>query len=401
MQWKRQATRIAACVLVLWAGLASADVVDEIDDLMRAGKWDDALTRSETALADDPDNGMVWYQLGIIHLQREEYADGAKAFIKAAEQGAITDFSWFNAACAYTLMGETDAGLDCLEKAFAVGFDHEELVETDADIAPLRELPRFKEIYNPPVYEPHPWSEPVTFNASDGSKVFGVLYRARHDGSAAPAWDERFSTIILCHQSVSNHAEYVPIAPRLAEMGFHCLAIDMRGGGKKYGRVNETAERWKQDHNGQRGRGVEAQLDMEGAVAWVRNQGFEGKIMLWGSSYSAGRILTVAVEHPQDVAATLSFSIGRSFAEPGDDGSSSVASRVNFPVFMTWPEHEFNDDHKRDFEQLATSSRVLLAQQGGVHGSSTLHPDKNPDGNEAVWMKVTAFLNAYGRPERP
>lgn len=374
------------------------DVTDDIDALMRAGKWDEALTKINVLLLEDPENGMAWYQAGITRMQMKQNAEAAEAFTRSAELSNLIEFAWYNAACAHALNGDVDAGLECLEKAMVAGFDSDETIETDTDIASLRASPRFKEIYVAPVYEPHPWAEPVMFTASDGAAVGGVLYRARKDGRPVPSWDNSYSTIILCHQSGSNYAEYVPIAPKLAEMGFHCVSIDMRGGGKKYGRVNDATESWQRDHEGQRGGGAQAQLDIEGTMAGIRAEGFEGKIMLWGSSYSAGRLFAVVVDHPDDVAASLSFSPGRGFVQ-SDDETPSWASRVTIPVFMTWPESEFNESRRKDFEQLATTSRVLLIQEGGRHGSSTLHPDKNPDGVDAVWAKVTAFLNAYGRPD--
>lgn len=65
--------------------------------------------------------------------------------------------------------------------------------------------------------------EEVFFETDDGVTVFGDLYRASDDNDR--------TLILLLHQSASNSAEYYPIAPGLVALGYHCVALDARGGG--------------------------------------------------------------------------------------------------------------------------------------------------------------------------
>jgi hypothetical protein len=51
---------------------------------------------------------------------------------------------WYNLACALTLLGREDAAMDALEQALVRGFDHEELLATDPDLAPLRDRDDFR-----------------------------------------------------------------------------------------------------------------------------------------------------------------------------------------------------------------------------------------------------------------
>ena len=50
----------------------------------------------------------------------------------------------YNIACCYSTLGQTDAGLDALDSALASGFEDYEKVRKDANLAKLRENPKFK-----------------------------------------------------------------------------------------------------------------------------------------------------------------------------------------------------------------------------------------------------------------
>ena len=50
----------------------------------------------------------------------------------------------YNLACTYSLLGEEDKALDCLDNAFQHGFGHRDWFEKDPDFAPIRSHPRFQ-----------------------------------------------------------------------------------------------------------------------------------------------------------------------------------------------------------------------------------------------------------------
>ena len=234
---------------------------------------------------------------------------------------------------------------------------------------------------------PPPGIEEVSFVTDDGVTVFGDLYRAGDDNDR--------TLILLFHQSASNSAEYYPIAPGLVALGYHCLALDARGGGNSRGTVNRTVAGIP-EHGG----GPEAYHDFKGALAFVRSAGFTGKIVLWGSSYSGGRMFQLLAEQPEGVVAGLSFSPGAAFARRGPNGERSWAERVRIPIFMTWAESEFDDNRRGRFARIASDRKVLFEQNGGVHASSTLHPDENLGGYREVWRAVVDFLTARAPPHR-
>ena len=144
------------------------------------------------------------------------------------------------------------------------------------------------------------------------------------------------------------------------------------------------------DHGG----GAEAYHDFKAALRFIRERGFTGLIGIVGSSYSAGRIFQVLAERPEGVAAVASFSPGAAFAR-SLDGAPSWAEQVDIPVLMSWAPHELDDDRRSRFERVASREKQLLIQESGVHGASTLSPEKNPEGWEGNLEALLSFLDRY------
>ena len=70
------------------------------------------------------------------------------------------------------------------------------------------------------IYVPPPFAADAIHEA--GGKVFGDLYRAKSSTRGL---------ILMFHQAGSNYTEYSGIAPRVAALGWDCLAVDQRSGG--------------------------------------------------------------------------------------------------------------------------------------------------------------------------
>jgi alpha-beta hydrolase superfamily lysophospholipase len=139
--------------------------------------------------------------------------------------------------------------------------------------------------------------EGVTFHSADGLPVSADL----HSVPKARAF------LVLCHRSHFHRGEYVEIAPRLAQLGYDCLAIDQRSGMNVLGRVNETYARAKERKlaTGY----VAARPDIEAAVQYTRDRCRGCPIVLVGSSYSASLSLVIASEETS-VHAVAAFSPG-------------------------------------------------------------------------------------------
>ncbi len=224
-------------------------------------------------------------------------------------------------------------------------------------------------------------AEPVTLKASDGTLVYGNVWRA-----AGP----RPPVIVAFHQAGSSGAEYAPIAPRLSQSGFTVLAIDQRSGNGAFGGKNRTVAK--------RGRSApyeEALPDMEAALAWAKENARGAPIIVWGSSYSAALVFVLAANHPADVSGLVAFSPGEYFGDEHKVGTA--AKNVRVPVYI---------DQASDPEEIAQSAAILrvvasqnkqqfVSKTASTHGSSTLRADTNASGAEPHWTEVIRFLDQF------
>ena len=219
-----------------------------------------------------------------------------------------------------------------------------------------------------------PVAKSIVLTASDGVKVYGSFYEAYKPKAL----------ILLFHQAGSSKDEYATIAPRLVAAGYSALAIDQRAGGGLYG-TNETAKTF--------GREVpfrEAMPDLQAALDWGRRQKLP--IILWGSSYSSSLIFPLAAKDPQGIIALLSFSPGEYF-DSDKHMIATAAAKVQVPVFVFSTKDEASDADPIFAALPKNAADVRFVPDHGVHGSSTLIAAKNPDGAQANWNAVIAFLN--------
>ena len=217
----------------------------------------------------------------------------------------------------------------------------------------------------------------LTLTASDGVAVSALQYSAK--GSAK-------ASVLLFHMAGSNKAEYAPIAPRLAALGYDVTAIDQRSGGAAFGAQNETARGFARSASFE-----QALPDLEAALADARARAPGRPVIVWGSSYSAALVFVLAAKHPGDIAAVLAFSPGEYLSGAS---VSAAAAKVSAPVFVT---------SASDGGEIAAARKILAASpaavkvqftpKAGVHGSSTLRDDSNARGAAENWAAVEAFLS--------
>jgi len=222
----------------------------------------------------------------------------------------------------------------------------------------------------------------VSFQAADGTKVYADLYPVT-EGVNAPI-------LLLFHQARSNSGEYEPIARRLVRMGINALAVDLRSGGEMWGRKNRTAAAFNSDPGY-----LAAYRDMEAALDWTKKQGYS-KIGVMGSSYSASLVLRLAMEH-LEISAVMAFS-------PGEYGElrgqvSGWNEKVEVPVFFACTKEELREvrSYYNNPKKLPLRSKfdLLISEDEGVHGASTLREDKNPEGYKFYWSGLEGFLEQW------
>jgi len=112
---------------------------DEAADARRRG-----VQRAEDKLDLKPDDTRALYMgaNGLVALgERERGLEFAR---RAREIEPDEPMVLYNLACIYSLAGEVDEGVDCLENSFDHGFTHVAWVRKDSNLDALREHPRFQ-----------------------------------------------------------------------------------------------------------------------------------------------------------------------------------------------------------------------------------------------------------------
>lgn len=110
-------------------------------------RWHEAATLWEEVVASNPVEGRFWLELAETCYQIENYRRAIVAYEKAIELGSgFPAESAYRIACCYGRLTERDSALDWLSTAFDMGFRHLEKAQTDKDLEPLHDDPRFREI---------------------------------------------------------------------------------------------------------------------------------------------------------------------------------------------------------------------------------------------------------------
>jgi len=100
----------------------------------------------EAAAREDPDNIEVLVQLGDLYSRLGKIEESLAVDLKLVSLCPQEKVFHYNLACSYSLLNDLDSALLALEKAFLLGYDDLEQIETDADLANLRKDPRFRRL---------------------------------------------------------------------------------------------------------------------------------------------------------------------------------------------------------------------------------------------------------------
>ncbi len=236
---------------------------------------------------------------------------------------------------------------------------------------------------------PGPAPETITFPSEDGLPITADLYVAH--GGTAPF-------VVLFHQAGWSRGEYRSIAPRLNQLGYDAMAVDLRSGGETEGVVNETHARAVKKGIGTSY--LDAEQDLRAALRYAREHYPRRTIIAWGSSYSAGLVLHVAGEHPELADVVLAFSPGEYYAKLGKpkDWVATAATHIRAPVFITSARREKSSWWSIYQAIPGKDKQSFSPTTKGNHGSRALWPRFSD--SKAYWKAVEAFLAARA-PARP
>ncbi len=223
-------------------------------------------------------------------------------------------------------------------------------------------------------------SKTIYFKSKDGIDIASELYMPHP--KTAPF-------IVLFHQANWSRGEYKEIAPKLNSMGYNCMAVDLRSGGSVNDVTNQTklnAVKAMKDTQY-----IHALPDMRAAVTYAATHFAEGKLIIWGSSYSAALSIKVGSEMKDQVDGILAFSPGEYFASEGRDFIASAAQKIKDPIFITSAKGEKNAWWGIYVAISAENKTYYLPESMGNHGSRALW-SKFTDADD-YWAAVSAFLS--------
>lgn len=216
----------------------------------------------------------------------------------------------------------------------------------------------------------------VTFSSADGVVVTADHYVVSTQNPY----------LILLHQAGYSRGEYRETASKLANLGFNCLAVDLRSGDEVNFIKNQTAadaieKQCAHDY-------FSARVDLQAAINFVANRS-KKPIILVGSSYSASLALIEAAENFK-ITAVVAFSPGDYF--DGNVKIKEATSGLCIPILLLSTKLEY----ARMKELLDHVSPKYLnyfrpSAGEGVHGSRALW-EQNPN-NQEYWMALSQFFS--------
>ncbi len=228
-------------------------------------------------------------------------------------------------------------------------------------------------------------TDTISFNSEDGLLVVADTYIISLEPSTP--------IILLFHQAGWSRGEYIDIAPKLNELGFNCIAVDLRSGGKINSVQNLTAKRAKASNLPTRY--VDSLPDIIAALHFIRSQLPKNKVLLWGSSYSASLVLHVAGKYPELVNGVLAFAPGEYFSKQGKPKTwiQDSATKINVPVFITSARNEKNNWIGIYGAIQSNKKSLFIPKTEGNHGSKALW--EQFDDHNDYWDAVNLFLHNH------
>lgn len=221
----------------------------------------------------------------------------------------------------------------------------------------------------------------IQFPSQDGLPISAHLYSDS---------DRSKPFILLLHQATYSKGEYLEIAPKLNQMGFNVMAVDLRSGGTVNNIVNEISDI-----------ALEKDLDIsylatlpdiEASLAYTKKHLSQGALLLWGSSYSSGLALYMA-SIDESIDGVLAFSPGEYYKERGKTFIEDSVKTLKIPVFIT----SAKDEKKywwNIYNAMPSKEKMYyLPPTKGVHGAKALW--KGNPSHEGYWEAINIFLKRF------
>ncbi len=216
----------------------------------------------------------------------------------------------------------------------------------------------------------------VTFKTNDGVDVTADLYIS----------NTKNPYIILLHQAGSSRGEFREIAPKLVNLNFNCLAVDLRSGNEINFIANQTALSARSKNVPINY--VDAILDIKAAIAYVATRSSD-QIILLGSSYSASLALVEATTNFK-VKAVVAFSPGEYFNQ--NDYVKKSTTNLYVPILALSSRPEFSEMEALLSHIPKKHLSLFKPTSGqGEHGAKSLWESNRSSGE--YWMAIAQFFS--------
>ncbi|KAA3609526.1 MAG: tetratricopeptide repeat protein [Planctomycetota bacterium] len=170
-------------------------------------------------------DGQAWFRLGFCAIRTGHYPLSAKAFHTCLQLGVAPGPSTYNLACAYSLMGDHERGLEYLAQAVEAGFQDWNLARTDPDVEAIRKDPRFEKILAGEGFQPAAFSKSKELRHQDPAQ----LLQTAQNRFRSQDWDgavEAYSAYLFLHpENGQAHFQcgYAAIASGRLEVAETCF----------------------------------------------------------------------------------------------------------------------------------------------------------------------------------
>ena len=226
------------------------------------------------------------------------------------------------------------------------------------------------------------YAETLIINSDDNINIITDTYIISED--------PKTPVIVLYHQAGWSRGEYLEIAPKLNQLGFNCIAVDLRSGEAINDVENLTAKHAKEASK--QTRYIDALPDILSSLRFINSNFPDSDIIAWGSSYSAALVLHVAGKHPDLIDGALSFAPGEYFAKQGKSKTwiKESASGISVLTFITSARNEKNNWSEIYDAIKSDKKSSFLPESKGNHGSRALWDQFEDSGQ--YWDAVSEFL---------
>lgn len=215
----------------------------------------------------------------------------------------------------------------------------------------------------------------VEFPSGDGLMMTAVIYEI----------DSISPVVVMCHQARMSNYEYAEIAPKLNQMGYNCLALDLRSGGTMDNHQNITFNHAKEKNLPTEY--LDAEQDILAGLNYAYDR-WHQPVILWGSSFSAGLCLKIGTTNDK-VREIIAYSPGEYY-----EGKMSLKESIkglNKPTYITSTEKEAASIEKIVADIPEGVITQYFPDMKGTHGSKALWSTDPSSG--AYWESITEWLS--------